>query len=242
VANLKQLKSLNLEGNKLTPGSLAALSLLSNLQTLSVGMNLLGKPVATNMTTTNIAAATKMLAGQQPRYHPKTTNPNQPLPSPLPAKLKSIKLNANFLSSLPIPILSLAKLEKLDLSQNHLASVPVEIGQLTNLNELNLDDNSMVSLPEAIGLLTKLKVLSLRRNHISASNMNWSDTTNPQPLPATLFTDTPLIDLNLHDNPLTSTQLNSMDGYAKFLERRKEVKTNALLGGALTNLDVCGLE
>ena len=65
---------------------------------------------------------------------------------------------------------------------------------------------------------------------------------NPQPLPKSLFENTPLIDLNLHSNPLSSTQLNEFDGYKKFLERREKVKTKDLYGGAMTNLDVCGLD
>lgn len=135
----------------------------------------------------------------------------------------------------------LVKLESLDLSNNDIASVPEEIGNLKNLTELAMDCNSIVSLPSSIGQLSKLKVLSLKSNKISVHSTQWSDK-NPQPLPEDLFTKTPLIDLNLHGNPMTSTQLNQMDGYDQFLERRQKVKTSTLVGGGLTNLDVCGLE
>lgn len=218
IIKMKNLKSLNMEGNKLTPGTLAPIAQLANLQHLQVGNNLLGRP------TVEAKDAT-------------------PLPSQLPKGLKTLNLSSNYLSSIPPSIVSnhLTKLDKLDLSCNQLASIPVEISNLKNLSDLNLDDNSIVSLPEAIGMLSKLKVLSLRNNHISVHSTTWSDK-NPQPLPQSLFTDTPIIDLNLHGNPMTSTQLNSMEGYDDFLERRQKVKTNALLGGALTNLDVCGLE
>ena len=218
-ANLQKIKSLNLDQNKLTPGTLAPIAKLSNLQNLSVGGNLLGKPTAQTKTTA------------------------APLPETLPKSLKQLKLNANFLSSVPRSILSssLVKLEKLDMSSNQLASVPAEISNLKNLMELNLDDNTIVSLPEAVGSLLKLKVLSLRNNHISVHSTKWSDK-NPQPLPETLFANTPLIDLNLHGNPMTNTQLNTFEGYDKFLERRQKVKTAAIVGGALTSLTVCGLE
>lgn len=218
ISKLTKIKLLNLESNKLTPGTLAPISKLANLQNLSVGNNVLGKPTAQSK---NAA----------------------PLPDNLPKSLKYIKLNANFLSTVPKPILSstLIKLEKLDLSSNHLASIPQEISNLKNLHEINLDQNSIVGLPEEIGQLQKLKVLSLRANQIAVHSTQWSER-NPQPLPQSLFTDTPLIDLNLHGNPMTSTQLNTMKGYDKFLERRQKVKTNAILGGAMTNLDVCGLE
>ena len=194
---------------------------LSKLQNLSVGGNLLGKHVVSEGTRAS----------------------DQTFPSELPPGLKQLKINNNFLSSIPRPILSakLVKLEKLDLSSNQLASVPAEISNLVALTELNLDYNVIVSLPEDVGKLTKLKVLSLRGNHISVHTTHWSEK-NPQPLPRSLFADTPMIDLNLHGNPMTSTQLNSMEGYDEFLERRQKVKTSTLLGGGLTNLDVCGLE
>ena len=135
----------------------------------------------------------------------------------------------------------LVKLTTLDLSGNHLAALPVEIANLTQLSNLNLDDNVVVSLPDSIGQLGKLKSLSLRNNHLSVSSTVFSST-NPQPLPASLFTDTPVIDLNLHGNPMTSTQLNQFDGFDAFLERRQKIKTKDLYGGAMTNLELCGLE
>ena len=158
----------------------------------------------------------------------------------LPLELRQFNLCANYLSHVPVCVMSahLVKLEKLDLSQNQLAVVPIEIANLKQLTELNLDDNVIISLPGAIGLLTKLKVLSLRNNRIAYSDKS----SQQQPLPASLFSQTPLIDLNLHGNPLTVKELNAMDGFDKYLERRQQVKTSALMGGALTNLDVCGLE
>ena len=172
-----------------------------------------------------------------------TNNAKEILPSPLPSSLKQIKMDDNYLSNIPPSILSksLTKLEKLDLSNNQLASIPGDISYLVALIELNVDDNVIVSLPTEIGTLKHLKQLSLRNNHITVVSTTFSDK-NPQPLPSTLFTDTPLIDLNLHGNPMTSTQLNQFEGYDAFLKRRQQIKTNTLYGGALTNLDVCGLE
>ena len=109
------------------------------------------------------------------------------------------------------------------------------------LVELNLDNNVIVSLPNEIGQLKKLKALSLKNNYIRVKSTNFSES-NPQPLPASLFADTLLIDLNLHGNPLTSTQLNEFEGFDTFLERRKKVKTKNLYGGALVDMSVCGLK
>jgi Leucine-rich repeat (LRR) protein len=215
--NLKNLKSLNLEQNQLTPGTLDAIAYMVKLQNLSVGGNLLGRPTAVSAQKHTFPA--------------------------LPVGLKQLKLDSNFFSSVPRTVVSaqLTKLEKLDLSKNQLAAVPAEISNLKQLMELNLDDNVIVSLPDTVGELKNLKQLSLRNNHISVHSTTFSDT-NPQPLPALLFTDTPLIDLNLHGNPMTNTQLNMMEGYDTFLDRRQKVKKTAITGGALTDLDVCGLE
>jgi Leucine-rich repeat (LRR) protein len=220
IANLKVLKSLNVDDNQLPPGSLAAITHLPKLKTLSASKNQLGRP------------------------HPEAPRA-APLPDNLPKGLKTILLANNALSSIPRPIVAktMTSLEKLDLSHNNLATVPEEIACLVKLCDLNLDANSIVGLPAAaMGQLRSLKTLSLKDNHIRADGTNWNDTTNPQPLPASLFRDTPLIDLNLHGNPLTSTQLNTMEGYDVFLERRREVKFTGILQGAMTDLDACGLE
>ena len=224
ICLLVNLKSLNLEQNQLPSGSLVSIAKLSKLQSLSVGGNRLGRH-----------------AGSETRRLEPSSN--EAFPANLPSGLKQLKVDGNFLSSVPRPILSasLTKLEKLDLSSNHLATIPTEISNLVALVELNMDNNVIVSLPDEIGTLKKLKGLSLRGNCISVDSTNWSSK-NPQPLPKSLFADTPLIDLNLHGNPMTSTQLNSMEGYDTFLERRQKVKTSTLLGGGLTNMDVCGLE
>jgi Leucine-rich repeat (LRR) protein len=100
---LTKLKSLNCDENKLQAGSLAPVTSLNKLQTLSAGGNQLGKPV--------------VIQGQ-------TKSPNV-LPK-LPPSLKQLKLDFNFLSNVPKQIFSsgLVKLEKLDLSKNMLAAVP----------------------------------------------------------------------------------------------------------------------
>ena len=93
---------------------------------------------------------------------------------------------------------------------------------------------------KSIGKLSKLKVLSLRNNRISAASGKGKQ--QQQPLPKELWVNTLLIDLNLHGNPLTSTQLNTMEGYDVFLSRRRDVKNKDILGGAMTDLEGCGLK
>jgi Leucine-rich repeat (LRR) protein len=219
LERLTDLKSLHCEGNELPAGALAPVAKLTKLQSLFAGGNRLGKTVATG-------------GSAQP----------QPLPT-LPAALKQIVLDHNCFSTVPRSVVAstLIKLEKLDLSFNQLAAIPEEISNLKKLEELKLDHNMIVSLPASIGKLSKLKVLSLKENAMQVTSTTFSER-NPQPLPASLFADTPLIDLNLHGNKMTSTQLNAFEGFKAFLDRRQKVKTTGLYGGAMTNLDVCGLE
>jgi Leucine-rich repeat (LRR) protein len=226
---LKELKTINLENNQIPPGALGPIANLPNLQNLQLSGNILGKP------TPELAA--KLKAAQNDPTHPPLTLPE------LPTGLKQVTLASNHLSHIPRAVMTnhLTKLVKLDLSNNSLAAIPTEIVKLKNLTEIVADDNAITSLPKAIGLLTDLKVLSLKNNKISAGTYPYSEK-NPQPLPASLFTDTKVIDLNLHGNPLTNTELNRMEGFEKFLERRQAVKTTTLLGGGLTSMTTCGLE
>lgn len=220
LVTLPLLKSLNCDENDLQVPAFNNISQLSKLQILSAGTNKLGLPLRKKNN-----SAQKLL----------------PLPE-LPVSLKQLKLSYNSFESFPLSIcFNLVKLEKLDLSNNSIASVPEEISSLISLIEINLDGNVISSLMESVGKLKKLKVLSLRRNQIQVHSVVFSDQ-NPQPLPASLFTDTEVIDLNLDGNMLTSRQLTEFEGFQSFLDRRKEVKTKNLYGGAMADLGLCGLE
>ncbi len=225
---LTELKLLNLGNNNLLAGSLDCLNKLTKLQSLSLSGNKLGKPITSK--TPNGAI----------------TRPNisvDVLPS-LPTSLKQLNISSNFLSHIPRSIISasLNKLVKLDLSSNQLATVPDTIGNLEHLEELRLDSNMIVTLPEAIGILSKLKVLSICHNQLQIKKSTSSDKNDipqqqQQPFPKSLFTDTSLIDLNLHGNRLTNTEMNQVEGYQEFLDRRQKIKSKTM-----SNFDVCGLE
>jgi leucine-rich repeat protein SHOC2 len=215
--HLVELKSINLDFNDLHAGSLGSISSLLKLQNLSLANNKLALSPPTTPATANLTC--------------------EPLPT-LPPTIRVINLSSNLLASVPRALCSplLTNLERIDLSSNSIAVIPVELTQLPNLLDLNLDKNLIVLLPDEIGRLTKLKVLSLRDNKIQVSSTNFNETI-PQPLPKSLFLDTLLIDLNLHGNKMTNTQLNEFEGFQAFLDRRRQVKSKLL-----TNLDVCGLQ
>ena len=223
---LTELKSLNLDSNDLHAGSLGSLSSLSKLQNLSLANNKLALPPPQQRQTTKGTTTESRIPSHC-----------EPLPA-LPPSIKVVNTSSNHLGSVPRALCSasLTSLERIDLSANSIAAIPVELTLLPNLVDLNLDKNMLASLPNEIGRLKKLKALSLRSNQIQVHSTNFHDK-NPQPLPASLFTDTLLIDLNLHGNKMTNTTLNQFDGFQVFLDRRQKVKSKLI-----TNLDVCGLE
>jgi leucine-rich repeat protein SHOC2 len=173
----------------------------------------------------------------QPDLAPAVVFPPLPvtLPAPVSQSLRQLNLSYNSLAEIPQVVFTLRKLEKLHLAGNTITLVSVEIAKLKDsLQELNLDDNKhLSSLPAEVGQLSKLKVLSLQNNQFRVVKGS------APCLPASLFTDTPVIDLNLHGNPMTNTELNTLPGFGKFLERRTTVKTKTMF---VNNLTVCGLE
>jgi Leucine-rich repeat (LRR) protein len=227
LGQLTELRSLNLDRNVLYAGSLDPLLHLTKLQNLSLASNRLGRQ-APSPPTAELAQKMKKMT---------VSAPSESLPE-LPASLKQINLSSNDFLTIPKQLCSaaLTKLEKVDLSSNELAEIPPEIANLVNLHDLNLDHNAIASLPDEIGKLKKLKALSLRHNRLRVTSTVFNGTTNRQPIPRTLFVDTLLIDLNLHGNAMTNTQMNQFDGFQEFLDRRQKVKSKTL-----TNLDVCGL-
>lgn len=226
LGSLTELKILYLDNNNLFAGSLECLAKLTKLQNLSLSGNKLGKPIPVkHQTNVNNTSSPAVLS--------------EAIPS-LPTTLKQLNLSCNFLSSVPRSVVSttLNRLEKLDLSSNQLATLPDLICNLQSLEELRLDSNMIVTLPEAIGKLSKLKVLSLRSNQLNLKKSTMSDKNDvQQPFPKSLFTDTSLIDLNLHGNRLTNTEMNQLEGYQEFLDRRQKIKSKTM-----SNFDVCGLE
>ena len=214
VFALRNLRTLNLSNNaikELSPNSL--LKNLANLKVLKCDNNKLESlpPVIGDMQKMTVLSA----AGN-------SLNTSSLV---LPTSLKELNLKSTILGSIPSIISALSNLQVLNLSDNDLVCVPGKIySNLINLVELILDDNKIISLPSEIGNMKKLKVISLKRNLISGM-------VSPQAIPASLFEDTAVIDINLQSNhQITSTQLNGFDGFDRFLERRKKVKNKDLSG------------
>ncbi|KAL7539930.1 hypothetical protein ACHAXR_009710, partial [Thalassiosira sp. AJA248-18] len=233
VFQLPNLRTLDVSKNKIQ--NLGNISQLKRLKSLNCDENILAtrslSPISKLSELTSLSLGKNRLE----------TAANQHFPS-LPPKVKTLKAPGNSFSTIPKQICDpKLPIEKLDLSYNNLAAIPPEICNLSVLTELNLDNNVLVSLPEEMGQLKKLKALSLKNNYIQVKSTNFTES-NPQPIPASLFENTLLIDLNLHGNKLTSTQLNEFKGFEVFLDRRKKVKNKNLYGGAMVDMSVCGLK
>jgi len=229
ISKLSNVKSLRLCENRLGPGSLEGLAHLPKLQSFAADGNLLGKSIKTSDDKKPKTVTTK--------------SPEESIPK-LPPTLKQLMLSGNHYHSIPPEVLGphLTQIVSLDMSNNNIAAIPSSISNLQALRALYLNKNMLVSLPEEIGKLSKLKTLSIKDNKIfSTGKDKYDPVTDPQPLPASLFKNTELVDLNLHGNPMTYTSLSSFEGFDTFLERRKGVKTKGLTGGAMTDMDVCGL-
>jgi len=116
------------------------------------------------------------------------------------------------------------------LSDNRITSIAPSFGfeTLRDLQELDLDNNSLKTIPSEIGALSKLSCLKLRNNMIET-------------LPAELFHNTLLSRLHLEGNVLTLSTLREIDGFEKYLERRKDRISKGMDHGLKQDQRICGL-
>ncbi|KAE8707435.1 Diacylglycerol kinase 1 [Hibiscus syriacus] len=176
------------------------------------------------------------------------SNHIQGLPSVL-GKLQSLKvmvLDGNRITSLPDELGELARLEKLSISGNMLTSLPEAIGRLRNLSLLNVSSNKLKNLPESVGSCSSLEELQANDNlieelpesicnlvHLKSLSLNNNKVI--QIPPKILKNCKALQNFSLHDNPISMSQFQQMDGFEEFEERRKKkfdklLDSNIMLG------------
>lgn len=149
-------------------------------------------------------------------------------------KLKIIALDSNKLDGKQCDVFNgvLADaLEDLDLSGNSLKELPPSLCNLRALTRLVVATNKLSTLPEAVGGLLKLQRLDAADNLLAA-------------VPATVFDCPMLSELWLKGNPIDRLKLQEMQGFGKFMERRKQridSKIDSHVVGAVS-LSVCGLD
>ena len=83
-------------------------------------------------------------------------------------RLRALRLNENFLDSLPDEIGRMQSLVHLILQKNQLIKLPETIGDLTHLEHLDLSGNRLPELPLSITNLKKLEFLTVIHNRLHA--------------------------------------------------------------------------
>ncbi|TYH39995.1 hypothetical protein ES332_D12G216100v1 [Gossypium tomentosum] len=160
--------------------------------------------------------------------------------------LKAMILDGNRITSLPDELDELVKLEKLSISGNMLMSLPNTIGSLRNLALLNVSNNKLKYLPESIGICSSLEELQANDNLIEelpASVCNLVqlkslslNNNKVNQIPPNILKDCKALqNFSLHDNPISMSQFQQMDGFEEFEARRKkkfdkQLDSNVMIG------------
>lgn len=167
IGQLKNLKVLNLTGNRLTalPPQIVQ---LKNLEILKLENNRLTSllPSYSNVRLNTFEEV--YLKNNQLSVFPKALIP---LPGQI-SMLTEIDLSNNRVKKLPENIDRLQQLTSLNLNNNQLSSLPVAISKLKNLKVLHLENNRFTSLPPHIAQLKNLRILYLKGNAISEAEMD----------------------------------------------------------------------
>ncbi|MBA0689336.1 hypothetical protein Goari_007068 [Gossypium aridum] len=138
-------------------------------------------------------------------------------------KLEKLSISGNMLMSLPNTIGSLRNLSLLNVSNNKLKYLPESIGICSSLEELQANDNLIEELPASVCNLVQLKSLSLNNNKVNQ-------------IPPNILKDCKALqNFSLHDNPISMSQFQQMDGFEEFEARRKkkfdkQLDSNVMIG------------
>ncbi|KAH9325377.1 hypothetical protein KI387_005555 [Taxus chinensis] len=207
IGNLRRLKQLYLENNKLTGIIPPSIGKLTQLQTLSLNGNRFVGPIPDGIGELRQLIQINLAKNRLNGSIPVTV---QNLPS-----LQFFDLNDNLISGPLPPFLgSLQSLTFLDFSRNNLSGkIPAALGNLSNAMTLSLAGNQLTGkIPSTLARLASLSSLSLNENFLdgtipeSLSNMsklwymNLSRNFLSDPLPASLANASALLSLDLSHN------------------------------------------
>ncbi|KAK8657716.1 hypothetical protein V6N13_035941 [Hibiscus sabdariffa] len=166
-------------------------------------------------------------------------------------RLEKLSISGNMLVSLPETIGCLHHLSLLNVSSNKLKHLPESVGICFALEELQANDNLIEELPASICNLVQLKSLSLNNNKVSqVSPIFWttshhtcsqsgivlSEDHGSLKIPPNILKDCKALqNFSLHDNPISMSQFQQMDGFEEFEERRKkkfdkQLDSNVMIG------------
>ncbi len=134
--------------------------------------------------------------------------------------LTSLRLEGNDIWYFPPELQQMAALKILNLSGCNISYVPANICVLPNLETLYLNDNKIATIPSAMAGLVSLKSLYLDNNAYTSFNYNMKyivpslrilslkGNRIPQ-LPDYIYKDTNLYRIDISDNPLDSSEIQS---------------------------------
>ncbi|KAI3649711.1 hypothetical protein MP228_005343 [Amoeboaphelidium protococcarum] len=151
---LKQVKVINVAGNKIKDLTQARLDKFKHLITLDAAGTV----------------PTCILCWQSSQQLSYVGNCIQEFPASLLSVKSLVTLNLAFnqINTLPTGIGTLKQLVSLDLSGNVLTSIPSEISQLSSLLVLKLEKNRLTSLPASLSQMTALQKLTLHENQFQS--------------------------------------------------------------------------
>ncbi|XP_076675085.1 PH domain leucine-rich repeat protein phosphatase isoform X2 [Andrena cerasifolii] len=145
-------------------------------------------------------------------------------------KLRTLHLESNELSRIPLELLELRGLTHLNLSDNKIEKIPADVRQLINLKELILDRNGIKDLPHELVELKNLRNISLAGNCLGSLPSFFN-------MRALMLTD--VLSKTDHTKVYKDEKSNQNNLYKVNL-RNNQLKGNIILGnyGNLTHLDV----
>lgn len=156
----------------------------------------------------------------------------------LPVSLKAVNLLGNHFIRIPEVLYGLPNLAILDLSGNRITTLD-GIGNIVTVIELYLNNNEISEIPAEIGNLHNLQIFAMKNNKLTKTAISYPG----QSISAALFIETDLRNCDLTGNEgLTTAEVFKFDGVEVFLQRRKGLKDKNLLGGALMDTSLFGLE
>ena len=179
IGNLKHLKVLELNDNKLTelPTSIGELTSLEVLQLNFNQLTSLPDSIGSLINLKEILVYNNQLSELPNSFknlhsleviHCANNNFNK-IPEEIfnLRSLKVLNFARNNLSVIPDKIQSLKNLKELDLSENNFSHFPQSISKLKNLEKLNFERNKLEAIPESIGNANSLIYLDLGENKFS---------------------------------------------------------------------------
>jgi Leucine-rich repeat (LRR) protein len=126
--------------------------------------------------------------------------------------LKEVYLTNNKLTRFPTSLCGLKQLNILDLSSNSIREVPEEVGRL-DATELVLNQNQVSVLSPSIASCPRLKTLRLEENCLALNT-----------IPPALLSDSGVSLLALDGNLFDVKNLDTVEGWSKYMERYTAVK------------------